>query len=50
MWFELVQDLFNIMSKSTYYAVDKKRFSYQMCPLIYDANFKVGEETSSATT
>lgn len=46
MVFEIVDNFINVMSKYDYYIIDKKGYSYQIRPLIYDANFKVGEETS----
>lgn len=48
MRFSLFEDFVNIMAKNAYYIVAKDGRSYQMRPLIYDANFKMGEETTQA--
>ncbi|KAH0644843.1 hypothetical protein KY284_032727 [Solanum tuberosum] len=41
-------DFINLMSKSIYYILAKDGYSYSMRPLIYDAKFKVDEETTQA--
>ncbi|KAG5594237.1 hypothetical protein H5410_035469 [Solanum commersonii] len=38
----------NMMSKNSYYIMGKDGTAYQMRPLIYDAKFKVDEETTQA--
>ncbi|KAG5617651.1 hypothetical protein H5410_017475 [Solanum commersonii] len=48
MRFNLIEDFVNVVSKSIYYINDKDGYSYQMRPLIYDAKFKIEEETSQA--
>ncbi|KAG5610940.1 hypothetical protein H5410_022221 [Solanum commersonii] len=48
MRFNLIKDFINGMSKNVYYINDKDGYSYQMRPLIYDAKFKIEEETSQA--
>ncbi|WMV24325.1 hypothetical protein MTR67_017710 [Solanum verrucosum] len=42
------EDFINLMSKSIYYILAKDRYSYPMRPLIYDAKFRVDEETTQA--
>lgn len=44
----LWQDFLDFMSKSTYYIKAKDGYEYQLCTLIYDPKFKVGEETPMA--
>lgn len=44
----LREDFQKITSKSTYYIKAKDGYEYQMRQLIYDKNFKVGEETPMA--
>lgn len=44
----LKEDFINITSKAAYYLKSKDRCSYQMRLLIYDSNFKIGEETTKA--
>uniref|UniRef100_M1B2P1 DUF4283 domain-containing protein n=1 Tax=Solanum tuberosum TaxID=4113 RepID=M1B2P1_SOLTU len=46
--FNLLEDFVNIMSKGVYYFNDKEGYNYQMRSLIYDAKFKVAEETTQA--
>ncbi|KAK4736949.1 hypothetical protein R3W88_000646 [Solanum pinnatisectum] len=41
-------DFINLMSKSIYYIMAKDGYSYSMRPLIYNAKFKVDEETTKA--
>jgi len=41
-------DFINLMSKSIYYTLAKDGYSYSMRPQIYDAKFKVDEETTQA--
>lgn len=41
----LWEDFINFTSKNAYYVKDKNGYEYQLRPLIYDAKFKVGEET-----
>lgn len=48
MRFDLNEDFIDIMSKSAYYITAKDDSSYQMYLLIYDAKFKMEEETSQA--
>jgi len=48
MRFELFEDFVNMMSKNSYYITGKDGTAYQMRPLIYDAKFKVDEETTQA--
>ncbi|KAH0754526.1 hypothetical protein KY290_024796 [Solanum tuberosum] len=42
------EDFINLMSKGIYYILAKDGYSYTMRPLIYDAKFKVEEETTQA--
>lgn len=44
----LWEDFINYTSKSAYYVKAKDGYEYQLRPLIYDAKFKAGEETSMA--
>lgn len=48
MRFNLIEDFVNVVSRSIYYINDKDGYSYQMRPLLYDAKFKIEEETSQA--
>lgn len=38
----LLEDFVNLMANSAYYIIDKSGVAYQMRPLIYDPNFKIG--------
>ncbi|KAG5598677.1 hypothetical protein H5410_030047 [Solanum commersonii] len=46
----LMEDFVNLTSRDAYFITDKKGYSYQMRPLIYDSPFKVDEETTKAMT
>lgn len=46
--FELMEDFINVMAKNVYYIAAKDGHFYQMQLLIYDATFKVEEETTQA--
>lgn len=48
MRFNLIEDFINVMSKAVYYINDEEGYSYQVRPLIYDAKFKIEEETTQA--
>ncbi|WMV12948.1 hypothetical protein MTR67_006333 [Solanum verrucosum] len=50
MRFDCIEDYIRILSKNSYYIIAKDGYAYQMRHFIYDANFKVSEETSHATT
>ncbi|KAG5585340.1 hypothetical protein H5410_045774 [Solanum commersonii] len=43
---ELQEDFINVMTKNIYYLLAKDGYSYTIKPLIYDAKFKVEEETT----
>lgn len=46
--FNLIEDFVNIMAKSVDNITAKDGYSYQMSPLIYDANFSTTKETFQA--
>ncbi|KAG5611139.1 hypothetical protein H5410_022420 [Solanum commersonii] len=46
--FNLEEDFINMMSKNVFYILEKEGYSFPMRPLIYDAKFKVDDETTQA--
>lgn len=46
MRFDRMEDFFNVLAKKMYYINARDGHSYQMRPLIYDAKFKMDEETT----